>query len=879
MNHYLARLLHYRLAVVLVLAIVALQPGQSVAASTAIEFDIPSQALADTLLQLGQQAQVEIAFKPDLASGKIAPALRGRRTVTMALEHILAPLGLAARADGEHRYMIFAAPAIKGATVLAPVWVHGTRPGEREYTRQEMDERPSGNRDISSLIAENPAVRQEAGANSSTNHGSLAVEDISIYGASPFQNQFLIDGMSATNQIDPANRNLNLQIGNVPSYAQAYNIDTNMLDGVTVLDSSIPVEFGRFTGGVVDAKIRNPKGDNSVSADFSYNTSGMTSQKIAEGYESSSDVGSPGYSPTWIKRFASATLDIGLTEDTASIINISRRLSSIDRTMRVYENGEFADSKRKQHDTVDNLFAKVRTVWSADTDSFFTLKYADRREDLVSSSSLSNQIQWQNQQKAYGLGFDLNHVMAWGQARLQLGYDQMDSRRNSDSAAYMVDAFYDADGKKAYQYSSGGFGRESTEQRNLVFKSRVDLKPFPTGPIEHAPYAGVELTHTKAGFVRYQDAYAGNVRHYADGRPDQVQTLSYYQAGDVDVSYATSALYLSDHLAWKRLTLTAGLRLDHDNYFGNTNIAPRSLLAWDIAGNGTTILSGGWSRYYGMDILGTAMNERKSQLQTLLITGGMVVDRPYHTVYRVDGLRTPYDDEWVIRLTQQVSDSVTGVLSYVHRDGRQQVTLSGSSTAGYAYTNEGRSRTDAISISLFGRKPWKLGETLWTPRLDVTYQRSKRNTTLADGYDGVAERPDDQIYYNGEKMRRGDKPVADYNLPWRVSAGMTGAWPAFGLMLNNQLNWSGARKDIFYTGINAGDKLEKYESGRVGSYLTWDMRLDWKPAKVKGLTLGLDVFNVLNKQAPLAITSPNISTNRNLYRTGRELWLRAAYSY
>jgi outer membrane receptor protein involved in Fe transport len=57
------------------------------------------------------------------------------------------------------------------------------------------------------------------------------------------------------------------------------------------------------------------------------------------------------------------------------------------------------------------------------------------------------------------------------------------------------------------------------------------------------------------------------------------------------------------------------------------------------------------------------------------------------------------------------------------------------------------------------------------------------------------------------------------------------------------------------------------------------MRLDWEPAMLKGLGLGLDVLNVLDKQAPVVVSTPTSVLNPNLYRTGRELWLRASYRY
>ena len=68
---------------------------------------------------------------------------------------------------------------------LDAVRVYGEQPGERTYTREQIAETPSSNRDLTSLVASHPAVRVNAGANGSQNRGSLDVEDLSFHGASP----------------------------------------------------------------------------------------------------------------------------------------------------------------------------------------------------------------------------------------------------------------------------------------------------------------------------------------------------------------------------------------------------------------------------------------------------------------------------------------------------------------------------------------------------------------------------------------------------------------------------------------------------------------------------------------------------------------------
>lgn len=120
----------------------------------------------------------------------------------------------------------------------------------RVYDRETMDSTPEGDRDITSLIASHPAVRLNPSMKDQGNHGSLAPESFSIHGESPYQNQFLIDGISGTNAINPQEGNLSQAVSRVPGFSQAYNIDTDLLDQVEVYDSKIPVEFGRFQGGV-----------------------------------------------------------------------------------------------------------------------------------------------------------------------------------------------------------------------------------------------------------------------------------------------------------------------------------------------------------------------------------------------------------------------------------------------------------------------------------------------------------------------------------------------------------------------------------------------------------------------------------------------------
>ena len=150
------------------------------------------------------------------------------------------------------------------------------------------------------------------------------------------------------------------------------------------------------------------------------------------------------------------------------------------------------------------------------------------------------------------------------------------------------------------------------------------------------------------------------------------------------------------------------------SFLGTNNISPRSRLDWDVLGSGDTLLSAGWSRYYGSEVLQTALEEEINRMrrQVLDAKGRPVTDGTREYYVRYQGLRMPYDDEWAMSLRQRLA-GIEGTLSYVHRNGRDQWTKAGNDTDGYRYTNDGRSTTDGVSLTLRPLEPWRLGETRW----------------------------------------------------------------------------------------------------------------------------------------------------------------------
>lgn len=93
----------------------------------------------------------------------------------------------------------------------------------------------------------------------------------------------MIDGVSATNNLNPANESDSSNATNISGMSQGYYLDISLLDNVTVYDSFVPVEFGHFNGGVIDAKIKRFNADdNSIKLGYRTTRSDWMTSHIDE---------------------------------------------------------------------------------------------------------------------------------------------------------------------------------------------------------------------------------------------------------------------------------------------------------------------------------------------------------------------------------------------------------------------------------------------------------------------------------------------------------------------------------------------------------------------------------------------------------------------
>lgn len=753
---------------------------------------------------------------------------------------------------------------------LTPIKVEGMPISGKLYSSTDIENKPGSHRDISSLLTDNPAVRFGADAGSSLNKGSMSVEEISIHGSNPFQNLFSIDGFSATNNIDPAEKNGNLKPSTIPSNSQAYFLDTALLDSVAVYDKNIPIEYGGFTGGVVDARLKRAGEENKFRISYGWTGSNLTRQKISEGYEKQWEKGEPGYTPDWRKKDLLLSSELRLTENVGLTLSGSRRKSDISRYHVVEKDQRNYQEQSKFADQVDNILAKLSYAYAPQSFVDFTVKYSDRSERLV--SSVLRDTAWNNKHNAKGIGISLEHHFDSGsQLALKAGWDYMGSHQNSKAHSLITHM------KPGLQtYTSGGYGKNEKSKDLYTLGMRYDLAPKELNDFYNATYLGMDLTYSDFRFKRYQDSYSMIQRDNSAGVITETnQTLN--KQGVVNKHYSTFAFYVGNSTHWKNFIFNLGARIDHDDLFKNTNISPRINFEWDLNGDGTSLFSIGRSRYYGHSILNLALQEEIAQLSYLVKDrhGNNVPASEANMKVDYSGLKSPYDDEWAL-VFQQDFGRFTGEISYVKRYGRQQVTREKHGNI-VTYGNDGRSKNTGVALSIQQKVPWIIGNSYWTTGFQFDWQKTFRSSDYEVGYDASAIGDDIDVYYNGEQMARLDMPVSKFYQPKQISVNLNAHIPTYGLKWTNTLRWRSKKQDIVYVGMKNG--LESYESAQLSSYWLWDTKLMWKPPMAKGAEVSVEVSNLLNRMPEIVANNPNFSKSRAQYLSGREFRLQFSFEY
>lgn len=881
--------------------------------------------LGRALSSFASQHGVALAFDPALTAGRSAATLAADTPLDAGFATLLAGTGLRAtrRADGSYTLERIAQgrmPALRvggdaGSTFLPAQLPFGQ--GMR-LDQDALQAQVKGNGDIATALRSNPAVQFSDTSRSSRTMGEIRPDDFSINGAPYYQNLFLLDGASINNDLDPTNTaqtiaNVNAAV-DVPSSAQGIAVDVDLLESLTVYDANVPASYGGFTGGVIDAQ-RRKAGDTLHGKVWLRMARSAWDQVItnptqAESYEESATFA---YQPAYDKLRLGARLE-GRTRGGIGVIGtLSHTRSEI--PLRAYGGGQSTTGNDVNQRTQvrENTAATVALDWSNDDGLELTagLSYAPTDDRYFIMNTKDSWFDLRSGGPSVNLGANWQQG-AWT-FRNRLNYSDLESSRRS-----IGDTMKNWRPSEEYDWgtgntsSEGSWGNVDQHDRRIGYRLGIDRDAFLLGGSEHTVQFGLGIQRRDADYERlndhyiYQSGVATRSCTLADGSIDTVSCslspllsgtgtgqylsqLQLYHAGAFKVSGTEYEAWAQDTIEIGRWTLRPGLRLDHNDLFGQTDLSPRLALSWDVFGTADTRIDAGINRYYGRSFFSYLLRDGRERLREAKTRSSSSIawDDVTGTINvasnRLRDLDSPYTDEWTLGIDQRF-EHLQVHAKYVDRRTSRDVlrrrvtdpldsTLYNRNT--YEYTNDGRSDSQTWTLSMGSRRPldgWGMRNS-WQVSADYTDVARNYNS-----YEDLLEM-DQLVRYEGQLMYRHQLPATDYLRPWSVRLSTVTELPVLGLSWNNFFRLragfegtvSGAAEII------DGQSVPTLTRKVFPRTWTWDTNVEYRLAlpREQEAYARVEVMNVLNRSNQTSGTT----AGNTYYEPGRSFWVELGYAF
>ncbi|RKF19365.1 TonB-dependent receptor [Altericroceibacterium spongiae] len=792
---------------------------------------------------------------------------------------------------------------------------HGNDSGVSTIDRQEIEARTPGSGDVNQLLKILPTVqfdRHEGLAEPETIQ-DLHPAKISISGGRTYDNLITIDGIDANSRFD-VHEDSPVSINEVAgNSAQTLWLDSELIGAVTLRDSNISAEYGRFTGGALDIQTRDSRREWGASAHVSYTSDELVNYVVSNGTQASFDAsGDPlPEAPDFRKWRFGATMDVPLSDKGGLIFGVNRSRADV----LYYRSANYNYEPGYRHSISDNFMLSGDYDLQPDLKLSGKLTYSPYESEAAHQNGINNLITT----KGGGLAASLK-LAATGNLRwtIKASFAHSDSSREAPPTNYNIPS--DSSNGNFCSNASctqGGFGDLDQKQDTYNLSARMahDLGP---GELR----GGLDYQHINAlrerpqTYRAYRSALVEDENENpiypasivcADGDSLTCVTGEYalgtygeYRAYTADIDLDNVAAWMEYNVYLGPVDLRAGLRYDYESFLGNHNIAPRLAATWNAAPGWTVTL--GANRYYGRSMLAYAIREQYPDNFSYERRGTYVGDQyvvsdsdwylsktSVPSGYSSSELDTPYSDELTASLgapllggTARIKGIYRKTKKEFARSLRKQeeyVLETGDITTRrfYEMTNDGHSSYRGLSLE------WLRQVGKHSFAINTNFSKTKSDTENYLETSFLLTEQDVDVVFNGEIISLVDllnrNQRMEFASPFIVNASWSALWLDDRLTTNVNLRYRDGFSQIEDININEtidGRRYDVYDVVKYPDRINVDLNARFDVLRSTAGTLTADVrvsnlFNTIPSKDSVSISNP--------YQMGRSFWLGLKYRY
>ncbi|MBZ7986689.1 TonB-dependent receptor plug domain-containing protein [Campylobacter canadensis] len=759
------------------------------------------------------------------------------------------------------------------------------------YNKEFLNNITNANKDISSILKYNPNVSFDVSNNSSFDGANIKPDNISINGSLFYQNNFTLDGISITNDIDPAGSNTALDDkGQFSTPSQGIFLNTNILDNIELLDSFIPARYGNFTGGIINSKTKNPSKDFSGYINFGFTSSKLTktlypdcdySDKSCQARISTyeNDLSNTS-SKTWQKYNSNFALSGKFNEKLGILFNFSDL-----RSIKTKPSNTFNKNTYKIKNINQNLLLKLNYITNNDYILTPSIFYAPSFEQYNASDNKNGYYELNQNNLISKINlFYSNDIF---ELDSNISYSKLNYNRKSDTSIMKIWQSSNINNWSNSKIAKEGSTTKVNKEQNTLsldfdFKYFFDNNTLNSGfvfdktSIKHQidPSAAIYARATKLTGDCLANDEACLKDNSFNNSGQFLSTLLKYDGTLHKIRQNYYAFYLEDEFNYNDFTFRFGARADYNDLYNNFNLAPRIKASYEF--NDDSKIKLGYARYYGRMPYAYILNSMISSSnqtytrKTAQDSWKLIADFKEAKMSNKK-LKTPYDDEIAFLYHQKISN-FNFDFKYVFRNSKEQIMTAKSKRLGIIeadgkektyYANIGKIKNHNFSLTLANANNIDIFGIKNDFALIANYTIHKKNiqdyttdlfslldsSTMPDKNGRVYDK--ENIMWEGKVIKIENKPILNFSKPWTLRLATTHKYNNFTLV--NFIHYeAGFDYENSYDYIlNDTTKMKAYEVTHQKSSILYDLKFKYEQ-KIKKVDTyaSIDITNVFNTKRP-----------------------------